>query len=522
MKAKLQFNIFFSVILLMLGINSCRGVDTDNTLNAKLAHVKINLTGTEFASADTPTPTASIKSKEILDNRLIQSQTFLVTPSSIITAELTPFREPNIIASSSKKINTIAAISGNPIAAGMKFRVIAYLQSDGAYAAYQDYTVGQTAEPLTLQTGTTYIMVIYSYGANTLPVIGSSELINISGATVNYDDINRDFMYQKISFTPDGNSPNNTLNITLRHKLTQINMIINSTIGDINSVTNAIIGPHYTDGTYSLANGTIAGRNTNVNQNVIFSSTLPSTTAIADPILINADTAGNKTGSFSASVNIGGVTKMINLSNFFIITPERKNNLTIRVRGCGAYIAPGVWKDFACHNLGADTNADPYIPAASIQGAKYQWGYSTPVLTQSQDQANSGSITGWNTAAAPDNSWNATGGPQNPCPTGYHVPSITEWQSVIANNEISRLGLWTDDSPTNYGTAIKFGSNLLLPGAGFRALDDGTLNNRGKEGDYWTSTNNVGTANFLVFGGTALNEGSQYLNYGYSVRCVKD
>jgi hypothetical protein len=31
---------------------------------------------------------------------------------------------------------------------------------------------------------------------------------------------------------------------------------------------------------------------------------------------------------------------------------------------CGAYIAPGEWKEFMCRNLGADPNAHPFYPSA--------------------------------------------------------------------------------------------------------------------------------------------------------------
>ncbi|MDA4746790.1 hypothetical protein NY599_20490, partial [Enterobacter hormaechei] len=121
----------------------------------------------------------------------------LLSPSSFITAELTPNRSLSPVASS-KSLNTVAAVAGDQLGAGMKFRVLAYRQNDGSYKTYQDYTVGQSAQPMMLDGGIAYNIVIYSYGVNTLPTISANEQININSAKVNYDDTNRDFMYQKI------------------------------------------------------------------------------------------------------------------------------------------------------------------------------------------------------------------------------------------------------------------------------------------------------------------------------------
>ena len=49
-----------------------------------------------------------------------------------------------------------------------------------------------------LDAGITYNMVVYSYGSTTLPMINSTEQSNISSAKIDYDNDNRDLMYQKI------------------------------------------------------------------------------------------------------------------------------------------------------------------------------------------------------------------------------------------------------------------------------------------------------------------------------------
>jgi hypothetical protein len=48
---------------------------------------------------------------------------------------------------------------------------------------------------------------------------------------------------------------------------------------------------------------------------------------------------------------------------------------------CGAYIAPGVWKEFDCYNLGAigkDLGHHPFTPSWSLIGGYWQWGRKGP------------------------------------------------------------------------------------------------------------------------------------------------
>ena len=142
----------------------------------------------------------------------------------------------------------------------MKFRIIAYRQDDNSYQAHQDYTVGEQAQPLMLDSGKAYTIIAYSYGSTSaLPQISTGEITNISQAKINYDDNNKDLMYQKTEgFIPDGNNPNNKIDIKLRHKLSQITTIINSYIGDINEISWANLKPHHPQGVLSLSTGTMS------------------------------------------------------------------------------------------------------------------------------------------------------------------------------------------------------------------------------------------------------------------------
>ncbi|AJW65183.1 Fibrobacter succinogenes major domain (Fib_succ_major) [Elizabethkingia miricola] len=525
MKKKL-YSITGITLLSVLFFNSCRSTDTDNNITNGIASVNFNLLGTEFSDSS-PALNASLN-KNTISVPGVQTHSVLVNPSTVITAALTPFTDPTLAKVSD--IKPMAAVSGTLLTTGMKFRVIAYRQSNGNYHTHQDYTVGQPATPVMLDNSAGYNIVVYSYGTASLPAISSGEQDNISNASVNYDDANRDFMYQKISYTPVND--NNTLNITLRHKVAQTTTIVkNSTrqwAGNIYSIKDAIISPHYSDGIFSLNTGSMSGRSLSTNAAITFPA--PNATSVtAAPVFVNADTNGNLTGTFSAKIATGsGPIVDVLAYNAFKITPGNKSNLTINLRTCYAKFTTILSYDIMCHNLGADQSADPFTPAAAIHGAKYQWGAQTDeagrYYSQSDDQSNSGVILGWNTSGKSDGAWSESNKTVNdPCPTGYHVPKPAEWQAIIDNNAMTYIGSNWTSSPTNYNNGIKIGNDLFLPIAGYRqSLNGGELGGRGFSGEYWSSgILGVRGASLLITNGSMVGA-TATRTLGLSIRCFAD
>jgi uncharacterized protein (TIGR02145 family) len=104
--------------------------------------------------------------------------------------------------------------------------------------------------------------------------------------------------------------------------------------------------------------------------------------------------------------------------------------------------------------------------------------------------------------------WNGTAvGANNPCPTGYHVPTYAEW-----NTELTYI--------TNATTAY---SVLKLIMAGERYYNSGVPVNAGNFGRYWSSTAN-GTVAWPM-GITSSSSGmcsGGYRTFGFHVRCIKN
>ncbi|WP_407476768.1 fibrobacter succinogenes major paralogous domain-containing protein [Elizabethkingia anophelis] len=525
-------NFNYLIILSLLYSYSCRSTDQDNILSGSgVAPVKINLLGSEYANSDKPTQVASVNQKGLAIDNNTQHYSVLVTPSSFISAELTPVTTLNTVASTSK-LNSMAAVSGNKLESGMKFRVLAYRKDNGNYQTYQDYIVGQQAAPLMLDAGTAYNMVVYSYGSTTLPGINSSEQSNISSAKIDYDNDNRDLMYQKISdFTPDGNI-NNTLNIKLRHKIPNITVTLKSN-NSISSISNALIGNNYPNAKFSINSEKITDWGSSNKVSVNFPSGT-SNSLTSSSVFVNNDTSN---GLFSADVTISGVTKTIDLVNAFKITPEYKSNLTINVNvnPCGAYIGPNTdpanFKEFMCQNLGATEGIDPFSSEAGNHGAKYQWGAQTResgrYYSQADDQSSNGDISGWNTIKKPTDSWSDTRKTAyDPCPSGYRVPTVAQWQAVISNNNVERVGTWVNDG-SNYTTALYFRSpsnirTLMLPTAGNRNSMGGGLSYRGMYGFYWSSSGSDSYASYLSFSSGSVSVYNDGRTDGYSVRCIAE
>ena len=178
-----------------------------------------------------------------------------------------------------------------------------------------------------------------------------------------------------------------------------------------------------------------------------------------------------------------------------------------------------IWMD---RNLGASQVATSSTDAASY-GDLYQWGRGadghqlrtstkTSTISSTDVPGNADFIIGshdWRSSRN-DNLWQGVNGLNNPCPSGFRIPTETEFNaersSWSANNSIGA-----------------FESLLKLPLAGFRGYSEGSLYFVSVFAYYWSSTIRGGTESLqlhLQNGDASMKLESRA--YGFSVRCIKD
>ncbi|WP_213522441.1 FISUMP domain-containing protein [Nonlabens sp.] len=177
-----------------------------------------------------------------------------------------------------------------------------------------------------------------------------------------------------------------------------------------------------------------------------------------------------------------------------------------------------IWLD---RNLGATQVAASSTDAASY-GDLYQWGRGTDghqIRTSATSTVQSSSTspgntfiissTNWYTGADPDTLWQGINGINNPCPSGYRLPTETEWSAERTS--------W---SSNNAAGAIA--SPLQLPIAGRRWFNNGSILDVGTRGSYWSSTVSGTNSLLLFFNSSTAYTGINDRAYGYAVRCIKD
>lgn len=192
--------------------------------------------------------------------------------------------------------------------------------------------------------------------------------------------------------------------------------------------------------------------------------------------------------------------------------------------GDGTVMNPITGETWMNKNLGATQVATSSTDTDSF-GDLYQWGRAadghqlrtsgaTYTLSNTDTPGHSDFIINGNSpydwrSPGNDNLWQGVSGTNNPCPTGFRLPTSAELsaeqQSWSSNN--------TDGA---------FASPLKLPVAGLRDGSNGGFSTLGSIGGYWSSTVAGTSSRYLVF-----NDSSAFMFFGnrsfaVSVRCIKE
>jgi uncharacterized protein (TIGR02145 family) len=107
------------------------------------------------------------------------------------------------------------------------------------------------------------------------------------------------------------------------------------------------------------------------------------------------------------------------------------------------------------------------------------------------------------------NLWQGVNGVNNPCPTGWNIPTGTEWETERDS--------WTNGQ----NTVGAFASPLKLSLAGYRP-GNGVISETGNLGGYWTSATSSSSSREFVFNSSIALLSVSARVTGYSVRCIKD
>ena len=180
-----------------------------------------------------------------------------------------------------------------------------------------------------------------------------------------------------------------------------------------------------------------------------------------------------------------------------------------------------IWLD---KNLGATQVATSSTDAAAY-GDLYQWGRGsdghqsrTSWTTSQKSSTDQPGHAGFIVAQRPPydwrspqntNLWQGVNGVNNPCPSGYRLPTDAEWQAERAS--------WSSNN-----SAGAFASPLKLPAAGNRSFTYGHLEQVGSGGYYWSSTSSSSRSCRIYFYISNATAGNLYRAAGLSVRCIKN
>ena len=330
----------------------------------------------------------------------------------------------------------------------------------------------------------------------------------------------------KIQTTPD-NENNAGLKATATGSIVSTGTVVNGTyIGGIVLTTANTLALKVTVtgiGTYNINSSTVNGYS--------FSKSGSFTATGTQTITLPATGTPAATGINTFTVTFGTTASFVVVVVSSNPVVQSSCNTSYTYYEVANHKTQKVWLD---RNLGASqvgTSATDYLSYGSL----YQWGrladnhqcmtwassyLGTPVngVTSTTCPTNTPpnslfvkTLTSpWDWRVPQNNSlWQGASGINNPCPSGYRLPTNAEFVAEVAT--------W----PTKNTTGA-FGSSLKWVMAGYRDFPDGQTYQAGYAGGYWSGTINSTKAMALWFSPTEGYTVDDFRAVGYSVRCIKN
>jgi len=338
-----------------------------------------------------------------------------------------------------------------------------------------------------------------------------TEIATTAADITSYSDksvsLNTNYTYRVFSFNQVGKSAQNSNEQSIQTM--NVPTLTTASITDISSTGAKTGGNVSSDGGAAVsARGIVWGTSTN--------PTIALSTKTSD---------GIGTGSFQSTIT--GLTVNVRYfvrayaTNSIGTSYGNETSFTAFTFGTVTGANGRIWMD---RNLGATQVATSSTDAASY-GDLYQFGRgsdghqlrnsaTTTILSSTDVPGNNLFIVyssgryDWRTTLN-NNLWQGVNGINNPCPSGYRLPTQTEWDVESRS--------WPSKN-----TKGAFDSKLKLPLAGSRNAGGGGLDGVGTHGIYWSSTAGDRTVTSLAFAEKSLNWTGPYRNDGASCRCIKD
>jgi hypothetical protein len=274
----------------------------------------------------------------------------------------------------------------------------------------------------------------------------------------------------------------------------------------------------------------------------------------------NITTAVTATATFNTGLNSSatGLTNSNALTADIYVTyndgatnngTDRQIKITPNVKDCAccganSYVSATsvIWLEFMCHNLDANQSLNPFVFDPELVGGYFQWGRqmdghqklqnrvvvppfnkahtlvpNTNERYQDMDDLVAGGTRDWTTAtglrwgqtstitsttALTSYPMNVAKGPNDPCPAGWKVPTIRQYNSLLQGVTQTNIvqGSGTNNAVTVDGAkGLKIGNLLYLPTTGFLDLAQNVMNLTDMSYGHYYTTDNFATNKGVYF-----------------------